>query len=494
MTDSHNGRWETDALGDVFITPRDALWGTTTQRAINLFPISGQQQFPELLEALAQIKLAAARANMDCEILNPTIGAAIVQAATQVISDVREGQHLEWFPVDPVAQMGAGTSINMNMNEVLANLADLALGGRLDSPEKEKKVKPNDHVNMGQSTNDVIPTTIRLAVLQAINTQLRPALAALVTSLLNKAEQFAPVVKAARTHMMDAVGTTLGNEFAGYAEAIHRAAEQVIHGTESLKVLGIGGTAAGTGVNAHPDYRERVIAHLRELTGIADLTGDPNLFAAMQSSLPFAIVSSTLRNLAIELGKVASDLILLNSGPNTGLSELSVPEVAPGSSIMPGKVNPSMAEGLIMICHHAIGCDTAVAYNARLGQLDLNVLMPGTAYNLLAAVQYLSRGIDTFQANCVDGIEVTPDHKTRCEQNFRISGAAATIMNPLIGYKRASLVTHTARHQHRPIRDVIVELEGEETARKFDELLEAQTSKLVQQSQTLVADVKRRLG
>ena len=471
-TQAQDGRWESDSLGRVKIEPHDALWGTTTQRAVHLFPISGLRQRTEFVEALAELKMAAALANMDCGVLDKEIGEVIVAAAREVI----EGQHPDAFPVDRLAQMGAGTSANMNMNEVLANLAHLKLGGKLD--DEQKRVSPNDHVNMGQSTNDVIPTTLRVAALKMVERKLVPALERLESAFLERAEVFADVIKAARTHMMDAVGTTLGNEFGGYVAILSEAREGVVHGANALKRLGIGGTAAGTGVNAAPGYREKVVAHLGEITDF-DLTSHPNLFAAMQSMLPFSGLSGALRNLAIELGKIASDIILLNSGPNTGLAEIRVPEVAPGSSIMPGKVNPSMAEGMLMVTNQVVGYDMAVAWDARLGQLDLNVTMPNINFNLLDGMEVLSAGIEAFRAHMVEGIEVNRD---ACRGNFEASGAAATILNPIIGYKRAGEVTLNARRSGRTIREALTELEGEDVARQYDDLLRQEAERVVEGS------------
>ena len=471
-TEAQDGRWESDSLGRVRIEPADALWGTTTQRAVHLFPISSLRQRTEFVEALAELKMAAALANMDCDALEAEIGNAIVDAAKEVI----EGRYSDAFPVDRLAQMGAGTSANMNMNEVLANLAHLKLGGVLD--DEKKRVSPNDHVNMGQSTNDVIPTTIRIAALKMLERKLLPALKKLEGAFLLKAEAFADAIKAARTHMMDAVGTTLGNEFGGYVVVLREAREGIEYSAGALKRLGIGGTAAGTGVNAAPGYREKVVERLREITGF-DLQSHPNLFAAMQSMLPMSGLSGALRNLAIEMGKIASDIILLNSGPNTGLAEIRVPEVAPGSSIMPGKVNPSMAEAMLMVTNQVVGYDASVAWDARLGQLDLNVTMPNISFNLLDGMNVLANGVEAFRVHCIEGIEVNRD---TCRGNFEASGAAATILNPIIGYKRAGDVTLTARRTGRSIREALVEREGEDIARQYDDLLKGEADRVVESS------------
>ena len=478
--EEQNGRLESDSLGEVWIEPVDALWGTTTQRAIRLFPISGLKQRPEFIEALAEVKMAAALANMDCGALDEKIGNAIVESADEVI----DGKYRDQFPVDALAQMGAGTSIHMNMNEVLANLAHIKLGGSIE--DEKKMVSPNDHVNMGQSTNDVIPTSIRIAALKLIYGKLLPALDDLEACFINKASEFADVIKSARTHMMDAVGTTLGNEFSGYASLVREAKEQLQAQSESLKKLGIGGTAAGTGINTAPGYREKVVGHLSKITGF-DVKSHPNLFAAMQSMLPFSAVSGALRNLAIELGKIASDIILLNSGPSIGLAEITVPEVAPGSSIMPGKINPSMAEALKMVANQVIGNDTAVAWNSRQGQLDLNILMPNINFNLLESLEILSNALVTFRVNCLDGIQAFRDN---CRRNFEASGAAATILNPIIGYKKAGDITLMARRSSRSIRETLAEMEGEDVAVKYDGLIQQEAERIIEDSKTLIGSLK----
>jgi len=362
-----------------------------------------------------------------------------------------------------VFQAGAGTSFHMNVNEVIANRACELLESKKGD---HKLVSPNDHVNMGQSTNDVIPTAMRLAVL-SLSAPLLEVLEKLQQSLENKAREFDSILKSGRTHLQDAVPVRLGQEFGGYAKAIEKAKAQISYAARSLEDLGIGGSAAGTGVNTHPDTRTLMVEELVKLTGFR-LHSAENLFEAMQSMSPFTEVSASLRNLSIELIRIANDLRLLSSGPNTGLNEINLPTVQPGSSIMPGKVNPVMAEMLNMVCFQVIGADTCVMMASQAGQLELNVMMPVIAYNLLHSFSILTTAIEAFQGKCVNGITVNQEV---CNRYAEQTLALATVLNPYIGYLNAAEVAKESLKTGRSIREIVRErnlLSDEEFAKVFD--------------------------
>ncbi len=359
------------------------------------FPVSGMRPYPAFVWGLVVIKRAAAEVNRDLGLLDPVLAGAIIQAAEEVI----QGQHADQFVIDPF-QAGAGTSHNMNANEVLANRANQILGYALADPKRP--INPNDHVNMSQSTNDVIPTAIRLGALWRLG-ELVGAIEGLVGALERKAVEFDDVVKSGRTHLQDAVPIRLGQEFGGYARAISDDLERIEGAADRLRRLGIGGTAVGTGLNAHPAYHERMIARLSELTG-QPLRSSGNLFESMQSMADPADFSASLRTLCIDLVRIANDFRLLSSGPATGLDEIRLPAVQPGSSIMPGKVNPVLAEMLDMACFHVQGCDLTVALAAEAGQLELNVMMPIIAHNLFEMMHVLIGAINAFTTKCVAGI------------------------------------------------------------------------------------------
>ena len=363
-------RIEHDSLGDVPV-PQDALYGAQTARAVDNFPISGLRPYRAFIWSIATVKRAAAEVNAALGLLDPGVADAITRAA----EEVRQGQWDEQFVVDPF-QAGAGTSHNMNANEVIANRATQLLGGRLG----EYRVHPNDHVNMAQSTNDAIPTAIRLGCLWRLE-ELLGVVGDLALALQRKAEEFDPIVKSGRTHLQDAVPIRLGQEFGGYATAVAREADRIRRSADGLRRLGIGGTAVGTGLNAHPEYHARMVRRLSELAGIELHTCD-NLFEAMQSMADLADFSAAMRTLAITLTRIANDFRLLASGPSTGLNEIRLPELQPGSSIMPGKVNPVQAEMLNMAMFHVIGGDATVALASQAGQLELNVMMPVIAHEL----------------------------------------------------------------------------------------------------------------
>jgi aspartate ammonia-lyase len=419
-------RMERDSLGSLEI-PADAYYGVQTARAIANFPISGERLHPEMVRAVTRIKIAAAKANAELGALDKKQADAIVRAAEEIL----EGKHDAQFVVDAY-QAGAGTSFHMNVNEVIANRAAELLGG---SRGDTKLVSPNDHVNMAQSTNDVIPTAMRLAAWTLSGPVIDEA-AALAQSLGARARDFAGVLKSGRTHLQDAVPVTLGQEFGAYQVAVEGWAEALKRSRAGLLTLGIGGNAAGTGINAHPKYKERVVAHLAQLTG-APFTSSPNLFEAMQSMAPFVRLSNDLRGFALELTRIANDLRLLASGPTTGLNEIVLPAVQPGSSIMPGKVNPVMLEMTNMVAFQVIGYDTTVAYASQAGQLELNVMMPVIAHNLLRALHILAPALRALREKCIDGITANEEV---CRAYFDHSISVATALNPYIGYMAAAEV------------------------------------------------------
>jgi aspartate ammonia-lyase len=450
-------RIEKDTLGDVKV-PADALYGAQTQRAVENFPISGMPPQRDYVWGMVTIKKAAALANMDTGRLDKTIGDAIVQAADEVL----EGKHDRHFVIDPW-QAGAGTSHNMNANEVLANRASELLGGERG---EGRKVHPNDHVNMAQSSNDTNPTAVRLGALRVLPT-LIAALERLRDSLASKAEEFDRIVKPARTHLQDAVPIRLGQEFSGYAAAVAKAIARIEQAAGSLRELNIGATAAGTGINAEPAYIDAVVEHLREITGF-DLTRGENFFRLTQSGADMAHLSSAVRNAAVEISRIASDLRLLTSGPRTAIAEIVLPPVQPGSSIMPGKFNPSMAEMMNMVCFQVIGCDEVCSLAAHGGQLDLNVFWPSFAYNLLFAMNLLASGVTAFVERCVDGI--TADEE-RCRELMEQSLMLATALTDYIGYEEAAKLAKKAFEEKRTIREVAL-AEGVLDAAQLDKVLD----------------------
>lgn len=417
-------RTETDSLGPVEV-PAEALYGAQTTRAIANFPISGLKASPFLIRALAMIKLAAAEANQSLELITQEQGSAIGQAAQEII----EGQHHDHFVVD-VFQAGAGVSLHMNANEVIANRAGQILG---EVPGSYKKVHPNDHVNYGQSTNDVFPTAMRLSVLLALE-DLYPVLNDLAAGFDGKAGEFNDILKAGRTHMQDAVPITLGQEFAAYAVAIRKCHQHVARTAESLRELGLGGSAVGTGLNTHPCYRERAIESLCRISGL-ELVAAEDLRYAMQSNAAMADISASLRTLALELIRISNDLRLLSSGPNTGFNEIHLPSLQPGSSIMPGKVNPVLAELTAMVAFQVVGNDAATALAVQAGQLELNVMMPTMAHNTLQSITILTNTLRQLDHHCIRGITANRD---RCAHYAGSTIALATALNPYIGYARAA--------------------------------------------------------
>ncbi len=436
-------RKERDFLGELDV-PADAYYGVQTQRAVENFPISGLRAHPGFVRAMALIKKAAATANAEADRLPRDLTDAIVRAADEVIG----GKHADQFVVD-VFQAGAGTSLHMNVNEVIANRAAELLGGERGD---YRRVHPNDHVNLGQSTNDVFPTAMRLAAL-ALLRPLQDSLKTATDAFEQKAQEFAGIVKSGRTHLQDATPLTVGQEFGGYAQALAKAADSLARAAEELRSLGIGGTAVGTGVTTHAGYRRRVVEELAKLTG-EPLVPAKDTFEAMQSMAPFVRLSGELRALATELTRICNDLRLLSSGPNTGFAEIALPAVQPGSSIMPGKVNPVIAECMNMICFHVIGSDLTIAMAAQAGQLELNVMMPVINFNLLQSLEIMANGLKMLATRCVAGIVADAD---RCREHAQASLALATLLKTTIGYQEASELAREAYATGRRIAELVVE-------------------------------------
>ncbi len=432
-------RVEHDTLGEVSV-PAEALYGAQTQRAVDNFAISGLKPWRAFIWSMAVIKRAAAEVNRDLGLLDASVAEAIVTAAQEVI----DGKWDDQFVVDPF-QAGAGTSHNMNVNEVIANRATLALGGKLG----QYLVNPNDQVNMSQSTNDTIPTAIRLGCLWRLD-ELLGAVDALAAALRQKSREFDGIVKSGRTHLQDAVPVRLGQEFGGYATAVQRDGERIRQAADGLRRIGIGGTATGTGLNAHPEYHARMVRRLSELTGIT-LVGSDDLFESMQSMADVASFSASLRTLAITLTRVANDFRLLASGPSTGLDELLLPAMQPGSSIMPGKVNPVMAEMLNMAMFHVQGCDLVVSLASQAGQLELNVMMPVIAHDLFEAMQVMIGSISAFTQKCVVGLQA---NRAKAEGWLARNAIIATALNPLIGYSASAILVREALRRNVTILEV----------------------------------------
>ena len=417
-------RQEKDSLGYKDV-PAEAYYGIQTARAVENYPISGMRAHPALVRAIAMEKEAAAEANKELRTVDPKVADAIIAAAREV----QEGRWNEQFVVD-VFQAGAGVSFHMNANEVIANRAEELLGGKRG---EYKSVHPNDHVNYGQSTNDVFPTAMRLAALLELE-RLYVVLDDLAAAFERKGREFHEILKSGRTHMQDAVPMRLGQEFAAYAVAIHRATTQIREQSELLRELGLGGSAVGTGINTHPDYRTKAVAQLSRISGQKLVSAD-DLRYAMQSNLAMAAVSSALRNLALEVIRISNDLRLLSSGPNTGFAEINLPALQPGSSIMPGKINPVMAELAAMVSFQVVGNDLAVAMAVQAGQLELNVMMPTMAYNVLQSIHILANMLRVFADKCVNGITANPK---RNEYYAQSTVSLATALNPYIGYAKAA--------------------------------------------------------
>ena len=438
-------RVEKDSMGELQV-PSWALYGAQTQRAVENFPISGLKPYPAFVWSMAIIKRAAAEVHKDLGLLDAKLADAIMQAADEAIA----GKLNQHFVVDPF-QAGAGTSHNMNTNEVLANRANQILGYELD--DARKPVNPNDHVNMAQSTNDTIPTAIRLGALWRVE-ELKGVLIALAEAFELKAQEWDDIVKSGRTHLQDAVPIRLGQEVGAWAKAIRRGVDKIEQAADSLRRMPIGGTANGSGLNAHTEYHARMVAKLSELTGLKLYTSD-NLFEGMQSHQDSVFFSGAIRAMAQDLIRIANDVRLLSSGPTTGLAEMTCPPVQPGSSIMPGKVNPVMAEMLDMAMFHVLGNDFTVMMGAQGGQLELNVMMPIMAHNLFEEMHVMIGSVRAFTLKCAIGLTA---NKERAEGWLAKNPILVTALNPYIGYQNGAKVAKQSLAENRPIKDIVVEL------------------------------------
>ncbi len=459
-------RIEKDSLGELEV-PAQAYWGVQTQRAIQNFPITGLKPYPAFVWSMAMIKRAAAEVNAglglfaDKEVDGKVVsGDAMAQAIMMAADEVIDGRLADQFVVDPI-QAGAGTSHNMNVNEVIANRANEILGYGLNA--KPKPIGSNDHVNMAQSTNDTIPTAIRLGCLWRLD-ELVETLDKLAATFRQKSAEFDDIVKSGRTHLQDAVPVRLGQEFGAYARAVERDREKIVLAAEGLRRLGIGGTATGTGLNAHPEYHPRMILVLGRLTGLT-LHESDDLFESMQSMADPVHFSGALRTLAQDLTRIANDFRLLSSGPSTGLDEIRLPAVQPGSSIMPGKVNPVLAEMLNMAMFQVMGNDLTVMMAGQAGQLELNVMMPIIAYNLFQSMDVIINAVNAFTDKCVVGLKANPEKATGWLAKNAI---LVTALNPVIGYQKGAEVAKEAMATNRTVREVVVDkgyLSGEEVDR-----------------------------
>jgi fumarate hydratase class II len=435
-------RKERDSLGDVRV-PADALWGAQAQRAVENFPVSGLKPWRAFIWSLAVVKRCAAEVNSALGLLDSEKAAAIIQAGEEVMA----GQWDDHFVVDPF-QAGAGTSHNMNTNEVIANRATQILNGE----PGEYRVHPNDDVNMAQSTNDTIPTAIRLGALWRLD-ELLGVVDGLADALDAKAVEFDDIVKSGRTHLQDAVPVRLGQEFGAYAKAVRRDGERIRRSAEGLRRLGIGGTATGSGLNAHPEYQARMVEVISRVTNLEVRQSD-NLFESMQSMADMADFSASLRTLALTMTRIANDIRLLSSGPATGLDEIRLPAVQPGSSIMPGKVNPVLAEMTNMAMFHVIGNDTTVALAAQAGQLELNVMMPIIAHNLFEMMQVIIGALQAFTDKCIVGIQA---NQAQAERWLEQNAIVVTALNPVIGYQAGAALVKEALAKGVRIRDMAME-------------------------------------
>lgn len=455
---SQNYRIEKDSMGERQI-PAEAYYGIQTLRATENFPISGIKPLATYVDACLLIKKATAIANGELGCISQEISQAIVKAADEIL----QGKLRDQFVVD-IYQAGAGTSHHMNINEVLANRALELLG---DEKGNYKRINPNDHVNYGQSTNDVIPTAIRIGGLLALEHSLYPAINEAITALEKKGEEFKNIVKSGRTHLQDAVPVRLGENFRAWAQILTDHKTRIETASQDLMILGLGGSAAGTGLNTHPQYRHRVAELLSQYLN-KPLKPAPHLMAAMQSMAPFVNVSGAMRNLAQDCVKISHDLRLMDSGPKTGLKEIQLPPVQPGSSIMPGKYNPVMAEMTSMVCFQVMGYDNAIALAAQAGQLELNVMMPLIAYNLIHSIEILGNTLLALTRQCLQSITAFED---RCLAYAEGSLALVTALNTHIGYLNAAAVAKESLETGKSLRQIVIErnlMSAEQLAQVLD--------------------------
>jgi fumarate hydratase class II len=456
MTDT---RTEEDTMGEVEV-PADAYYGAQTQRAARNFPVSGDPMPTRFVRALGLVKLAAARVNGDLDLIEEKKAEAIIDAA----QEVARGEHDDQFPVD-VFQTGSGTSSNMNANEVVANRATEILGGELGS----KLVHPNDDVNYGQSSNDVVPTAFHVAAVTAVKEDLLPALEDLQAVLEAKAEEFDDVVKIGRTHLMDATPVRLGQEFSGWGRQVEQGVDRVGDALEGMRELAIGGTAVGTGLNTHEEFGARVAGELSEITG-ADFEEARNHFEAQGARDAAVHLSGALNTVAASLMKIANDLRLLGSGPRTGVGEVTLPAIQPGSSIMPGKVNPVIPESVVQVGAQVNGNHQAITVGGQWGQLDLNAMKPLIVRNTLESIDLLANAAEVLRSKCLEDVEANEEV---CAEHAELSTAIVTALNPLIGYDRASKLAKQAFDEGRTVREVAYdELEGEYSREEIDEHLD----------------------
>ncbi len=437
-------RREKDSLGEMEV-PAEVYWGIQTQRAVENFAFSSNTLPVGLIKALGLVKLAAVRSNLELGLLEEKQARAIITAAEEVI----EGRFNDQFPVD-IFQTGSGTSSNMNINEVIANRANEILGAELG---KYSPVHPNDHVNLGQSSNDVFPTAIHLAVLEALEERFFPALENLRTMLKEKAGDLEKIVKLGRTHYQDAVPVTLGQEFSGFTGMIEKSLRRLENAGEALLEVPLGGTAVGTGLNSHYRFAGLAVGYLQELTGLP-LREANNHFEAQGAREDLLEMSSALKNLAVSLRKIVDDIRVMAAGPNGGPGEINLPQLQPGSSIMPGKVNPVLAEALAQISARVIGNDLGVTVGGFGGQLELNLMMPLMAHNILESSELLEKGCERFAEKCVKGITANPD---RCRELVELSPGLATALVPIIGYEQAAAIAQEAAKRKIKVIDLLIE-------------------------------------
>lgn len=452
-----SGRIEEDFLGRKII-PFDALHGINTVRAIENFPISGLKNHPALIKAIAEIKLSAARLFLDFHLLEEDVCKAVIQACEELIS----GQLLSSIVID-VFQAGAGTSLHMNINEVISNRANQILGKPLGA---KKPVHPNDTVNLGQSTNDVIPTAMRIATLRLAKRLIEEA-KKFSNSFLKKSKVYKNTIKSGRTHLMDATPITLGAEFEAYAYSIEKDIEFINQAMKNLHFIGLSGTATGSGINAPIEYKNNIVNYLSKTTGLS-LKMANSLYEAMQNQADFAHLMGGIKGLALNLIRISNDLRLMSSGPNTGINEIKLPEVQAGSSIMPGKVNPSMLEMLNMVSFYICGMETIVALAVQAGQFELNVFMPIIAHSVLTSIDYLTNAIKATRIKCIEGITVNEDVLKR---NAFKSLGIATILNPVIGYENTAKIVAQARRTGKEILEIIKEKKVLQSDEELEKLI-----------------------
>lgn len=435
-------RIEKDSMGEMRV-PANALYGATTQRAVENFPISGLRFSRDYIRMLAHIKASCAEVNKDLGKLDGKLADAIVKAC----SEIAEGKYDNEFVLD-IFQTGSGTSTNMNFNEVASNIANVAAGSAIGA---KKPIHPNDHVNMGQSSNDIIPTAIHVAAAVGVKERLLPALNRLQTTLEKKAQEFSKIVKTGRTHLQDATPVLLGQEFGGYAAQVQKSKDRITKSLDGVLELAVGGTAVGTGINTDAQFGKKVSEKLSKKLGMAFREAD-NHFEAQASKDACVELSGSIRTAAVALTKVANDLRWLGSGPRCGISEINLPPVQPGSSIMPGKVNPVIPEALLQVCAQVIGNDAAIAWGGAWGgTFELNVMMPMIAHNLLTSIQFLASAVDVFEEKCVRGIEA---NLTRIAETVERSLMLATPLAPVVGYDKAADIAKQAHKEGKTVREV----------------------------------------